>query len=91
LQTEVIYDEELVRVVDAQAPYSREITLQQYLAAEYIGLAVMEGNQNIPEKRLAAHGERRRTVMTLPYFAAAARCVPQSGPDAHGAKKICHG
>jgi DNA-binding transcriptional LysR family regulator len=53
--------------------------LKQYLAAEHIGVAVIEGNQNIPEKRLAAHGERRRTVVTLPYFGAAVRCVPQSG------------
>jgi DNA-binding transcriptional LysR family regulator len=53
--------------------------LKQYLAAEHIGVAVMEGNQNIPEKRLAARGERRRTVITLPYFGAAVRCVPQSG------------
>jgi DNA-binding transcriptional LysR family regulator len=79
LQTAVIYEEELVCVVDAQAPYSRQITLKQYLAAEHIGVAVMEGNQNIPEKRLAAHGERRRTVITLPYFGAALRCVPESG------------
>jgi DNA-binding transcriptional LysR family regulator len=66
-------------VVDAQAPYSRQITLRQYLAVEHIGVAVMEGTQNIPEKRLAARGERRRTVITLPYFGAAVRCVPQSG------------
>jgi DNA-binding transcriptional LysR family regulator len=39
----------------------------------------MEGSQTIPEKRLAARGERRRTVITLPYFGAAVRCVPQSG------------
>jgi DNA-binding transcriptional LysR family regulator len=79
LQSEVIYDEELVCVVDAQAPYSRQITLKQYLAAEHIGVAVIDGNQNIPEKRPTAHGERRRTVITLPYFGAAVRCIPHSG------------
>jgi DNA-binding transcriptional LysR family regulator len=78
LQTEVIYEEELVCVVDAQAPYSRQITLKQYLAAEHIVVAVTEGSQHIPEKRLAAHGQQRRTVITLPYFGAAVRCVPQS-------------
>jgi DNA-binding transcriptional LysR family regulator len=50
--------------------------LKQYLAAEHIGVDVVEGSQHIPEKRLAAHGHRRRTVITLPYFGAATRCIP---------------
>jgi DNA-binding transcriptional LysR family regulator len=50
--------------------------LKQYLAAEHLGVDVVEGSQNIPEKRLAAHGQRRRTVITLPYFGAATRCIP---------------
>jgi len=50
--------------------------LKQYLAAEHIGVDVAEGSQLIPEKRLAAHGHRRRTVITLPYFGAATRCIP---------------
>jgi DNA-binding transcriptional LysR family regulator len=50
--------------------------LKQYLAAEHIGVDVVEGSQHIPEKRLAAHGHRRRTVITLPYFRTAARCIP---------------
>jgi DNA-binding transcriptional LysR family regulator len=29
-------------------------------------------------KRLAAHGHRRRTVITLPYFGAATRCIPET-------------
>jgi DNA-binding transcriptional LysR family regulator len=76
LLTEVIYEEELVCIVAADAPYQRQLTLKQYLAAEHIGVEVMEGSQHIPEKRLAAHGHRRRTVITLPYFGAATRCIP---------------
>jgi DNA-binding transcriptional LysR family regulator len=75
LQTEVIYEEEFVCVVSAQARYSRQITLKQYLSAEHIGISVAEGSQNIPEKRLAADGHRRRSVITVPYFGAALRCV----------------
>jgi DNA-binding transcriptional LysR family regulator len=78
LQTEVIYEEELVCIVAADAPYQRQLTLKQYLAAEHIGVDVVEGSQHIPEKRLAAHGHRRRTVITLPYFGAATRCVPRT-------------
>ncbi len=40
------------------------------------GVDVVEGSQHIPEKRLAAYGHRRRTVITLPYFGAATRCIP---------------
>jgi DNA-binding transcriptional LysR family regulator len=79
LLTEVIYEEELVCIVAADAPYQRQLTLKQYLAAEHIGVDVAEGSQLIPEKRLAAHGHRRRTVITLPYFVAATRCIP--GPN----------
>jgi DNA-binding transcriptional LysR family regulator len=75
LQTKVIYEEEFVCIVSAQAHYSRQVTLKQYLEAEHIGIGVVEGSQNIPEKRLATHGHRRRTVATVPYFGAALRCV----------------
>jgi hypothetical protein len=36
----------------------------------------VEGSQHIPEKCLVAHGYRRRTMITLPYFGAATRCIP---------------
>ena len=75
LQTEVIYEEELVCVVAAESPCRRQLTLKQYLAAEHISVDIVEGSQYIPEKRLAAHGHRRRAVITLPYFGAAMRCI----------------
>src|ERR1700750_1430908 len=61
LLTEVIYEEELVCIVAAEAPYRRQLTLKQYLSAEHIGVDVGEGSQHIPEKRLASHGHRRLT------------------------------
>jgi hypothetical protein len=64
-------------------PYQRQLTLKQYLAAEHIGVDVVEGSQHIPEKRLAAHGHRRRTVITLPYFGAATRCHSWNQADSY--------
>ena len=75
LQSETIYHDELVCVVSANASYTRQLTMKQYLAAEHISIGVFDGSQNIPEKRLAAHGHRRRTVLHVPYFGAALRCV----------------
>jgi DNA-binding transcriptional LysR family regulator len=75
LQTAVIYEEELMCVVAGESPYRRQLTLKQYLAAEHISVDILEGSQLLPEKRLAAHGHRRRAVITLPYFGAAMRCI----------------
>jgi DNA-binding transcriptional LysR family regulator len=75
LLSQVIYEEELVCVVAAESTYRRQISLKQYLAADHISVDVIEGSQHIPEKRLAVHG-RRRSVISLPYFGAAMRCLP---------------
>jgi hypothetical protein len=37
---------------------------------------ILKISQHIPEKRLTAHCQRRRTVITLPYFGAANKCIP---------------
>ena len=76
LQSQVIYAEEFVCIVSADTVYRGRITLKQYLAAEHISVDVIEGSQHIPEKRLAAAGHRRRSVISLPYFGAAMRCIP---------------
>jgi DNA-binding transcriptional LysR family regulator len=73
--TEVIYHEEFVCVVDRDYPLNRRLTLQQYLAAQHIGITIMGGLQTIPEKRLAGAGQRRNCVLRMPYFAAAIRSV----------------
>lgn len=73
--TEVIYREEFVCVVDRDYPLNRRFTLQQYLAAQHIGITIMGGLQTIPEKRLATAGQRRNCVLRMPYFAAAIRSV----------------
>jgi DNA-binding transcriptional LysR family regulator len=75
LETGVIYEDEFVCVVAAESRHRRRLTLKQYVEAEHIGVGVMAGSQTIPEKRLAAVGQRRRTVIQVPYFAAAIRSV----------------
>jgi DNA-binding transcriptional LysR family regulator len=71
LQSEVIYQEEFACVVAAQTTYKRRLTMKQYLEAEHISISILGGLQTIPEKRLAAKGYKRRSVIQVPYFAAA--------------------
>jgi DNA-binding transcriptional LysR family regulator len=75
-QSEKIYDEDFACVVATGSKYKRRLTMKQYLDAEHIGISIQAGSQIIPEKRLAAKGQIRRTVMRVPYFAAAIRSVP---------------
>lgn len=76
LQSERIYDDDFVCVVAAESSYGRRLTIKQYLEAEHIGVSILGGLQTIPEKSLAAKGYKRRTVIQVPYFAAAIRSVP---------------
>ncbi len=49
--------------------------MKQYLDAGHISISILGGSQTIPEKRLAANGYKRRTVIQVPYFAAAMQGV----------------
>jgi DNA-binding transcriptional LysR family regulator len=75
LQTEEIYREEFSCVVSTDAPYTRQLTLKQYLAAEHISVGVIDGAQGVLERRMTSVGQRRKTVIHVPYFAAAMQCV----------------
>ena len=75
LQGEVIYEEELVCVVAAKSPYTRRLTIKQYLEAEHVGLSGVAGSRFTPEKRLGPKGHKRRVVIRVPYSSAAIRCV----------------
>jgi DNA-binding transcriptional LysR family regulator len=78
LQTEEIYREEFACVVSADAPYTRQLTLKQYLAAEHISVGVIDGAQGVLERRMTSVGQRRKTVIHVPYFAAAMQCVVET-------------
>jgi DNA-binding transcriptional LysR family regulator len=75
LQGEVIYKEELVCVVAAKSPYTRRLTVKQYLEAEHVGLSGVAGSRFTPEKSPGTKGDKRRVVIRVPYSAAAIRCV----------------
>ena len=54
-----------------------------YMCAALLGVWLTGGDNNVFVQvglvvlmGLAAHGHRRRTVITLPYFGAATRCIP---------------
>ena len=52
------------------------LTLKQYLAAEHLIVSPFLSVQNIPDKQLAALGEKRRSSVRMPYFGAALSCLP---------------
>jgi DNA-binding transcriptional LysR family regulator len=76
LQSEVIYEEELVCVVAAKSAYTRRLTIKEYLEAEHVGISGVAGSRFTPEKLLGAKGHKRRVVIRVPHPAAAIRCVP---------------
>jgi DNA-binding transcriptional LysR family regulator len=76
--SEIIFEDGFACVAAKESGYSRVLTLKQYLAASHVGIGILGGSQTIPEKRLAAIGEKRRCVIWVPYFSAAIRCVPET-------------
>ncbi len=75
LQSQTIYDEEFVCVVDANSPYKKALTITQYMKAEHVVVSIQNGIQVAPDKYLAAQGYKRQIALQVPYHEAAARCV----------------
>ncbi|NUQ28782.1 MAG: LysR family transcriptional regulator [Acidobacteriaceae bacterium] len=75
LQSQTIFDEEFVCVVDAKYPSKKAMRLEQYLQAEHICVSIQGGIQVAPDKPLAAKGYKRQIAVHVPYFEAAVRCV----------------
>src|SRR5262249_9759714 len=61
-----------------RSKFRRTITLRQYLAADHVGVDIIGGIQTIPEKRLAAIGEKRRCPLVVAYHTAAMRVAAVS-------------
>jgi DNA-binding transcriptional LysR family regulator len=72
LSSEFLFDEEFVCVMAKELPYSRRLTLKQYLSERHIG---MSGAQSLPERSLALAGAKRNCAMMVPYFTAAISAV----------------
>lgn len=75
LAKEVIFEVDFVCVVAKQNKLSRALTLKQYLAAEHVGIDILGGIQTIPERRLAAIGEKRRCPIVVANHTVAMRCA----------------
>ena len=75
LQSQAIYDEEFVCVVDAKSSYKKSLTIGQYIKAEHIVVGIQGGIQVAPDKHLAAQGYKRKVAIRVPYHEAAVRCA----------------
>jgi DNA-binding transcriptional LysR family regulator len=75
LQSQTIYDEEFVCVVDAGSPYKKALTIAQYIKAEHVSVSILAGVQIAPDKPLMARGYRRKIAIQVPYHEAAIRCA----------------
>jgi DNA-binding transcriptional LysR family regulator len=75
LQSQTIYEEEFVCAVDAKSPFTKALTLAQYMEAEHISISILGGIQVDPDKPLAAMGYKRQVAIHVPYFEAAIRSV----------------
>jgi DNA-binding transcriptional LysR family regulator len=76
LQSEKLYREDWICAVARTSKFGSCLTLKQYLAGEHLAVTTLPGVQNIPDKQLAALGEKRRSSVRLPYFGAALACLP---------------
>ena len=78
LSKEVIFEVDFVCVVSSKSSLTRAITLRQYLAADHVGVDIIDGMQTMPEKRLAALGEKRRCPIVVGYHNVAMRVAAVS-------------
>ncbi len=51
LQSQTVYDEEFVCVVDAKSSYRKALTVEQYMKAEHIIVSIQGGIQVAPDKQ----------------------------------------
>jgi len=75
LQSQIVYDEEFVCVVDAKSSYKKRITIEQYIAAKHVTVNIQRGTQVAPDKHLAVQGYKRQVAIRVPYHETAIRCV----------------
>src|SRR5437879_990415 len=91
LQSQTIYEEEFVCAVDAKSPFTKALTLAQYMKAEHISISILGGIQVAPDKPLAAMGYKRQVAIHVPYFDAAIRAVQGTKLTATVPRKLDRG
>jgi DNA-binding transcriptional LysR family regulator len=72
---ETIFEDGFACVMAGESSLSRPLTLKQYLAASHVGVGILGGLPTIPDKRLAAVGQKRRCPIWVPHFSTAMRSV----------------
>ena len=75
LLSERLFEDEFVCVVEKNSSLPDQLSLQQYLAHQHIGVNVLHGRQTLPELALKAVNKRRRCPISVPYFTVACRMV----------------
>jgi DNA-binding transcriptional LysR family regulator len=75
---EVIFEVDFVCLVSRKSNLKGAITLKQYLAADHVGVDIIDGLQTMPERRLAALGARRRCPLVVAYHNVAIRVAADS-------------
>ena len=68
LSSEFLWDETFVCVISEEQPYSRQLTLKQYMAMRHVQVT---GAQSLVERSLGIAGQKREVAFTVPYFSAA--------------------
>ncbi len=91
LQSQTVYNEDFVCVVDAKSPYKKAINIGQYLKAEHITVSIQSGIQVAPDKHLAAQGYKRRVAIQVPFHEAAIRCVEGQSLSPRSPKDLWRG
>lgn len=72
LASEFLWDEQFVCVVAEEQPYSKQLTLRQYMSFRHVQVT---GAQSLVERCLSIAGEKRAFAFTSPYFTVAIRAV----------------
>jgi DNA-binding transcriptional LysR family regulator len=68
---EVIFEVDFVCVVAKESPFSRALTLKQYLTADHIGISILGGVQTHPGKGIGRNRSQTPLPIWVPYHAAA--------------------
>ena len=76
LHSEKLYREDWICVVAQENRVEKQLSLKQYLTMEHVVVSSLPGVQTIPDKRMAALGEKRSSSIRIPYFGAALQCLP---------------
>jgi DNA-binding transcriptional LysR family regulator len=74
-QSERLYKEDWICAVARTSRFGDRLSLKQYLAASHIVVSTYPVVQTIPDKQLAAVGEKRSSCVRVPYFGVALQCL----------------